>query len=114
METLQLGRYKGRLVSLFRNPELGKDSSTIANKIQSLPQETALEFKQTYNLDVISLVLAAPPIGSAIFAVAWISIFVHKQGVDLQNLLASAFTVASYIVTTGMFVLRYFPSMCND
>ncbi|MCJ1430098.1 hypothetical protein MMC29_008013 [Sticta canariensis] len=106
-ETLQLGRYKGRLISLFRSPQLGKDSSVIANKIQSLPHETALEFKQTYNLHVISLVLAAPPVGSVIFAATWIPIFVHKQGVDLQNLIGSAFTVASYIVTTGALIIAF-------
>lgn len=102
---MHLGRYKGRLTSLFRSPEIGRNSYTIRNKIHGLSQETALEFKQTYNLGVISLVMAAPPLGSVIFAAVWISVFRHKEGVDLQVLVASAFTVASYIVTTGMSAL---------
>lgn len=106
-ETLQLGQYKGRLTSRFRSPELGKDSKTIAEKIQSLPREIGLEFRQTYSIGIISLVLAAPPLGSAIFAVAWISIFVHKEGVELQVLVATAFTVGSYIVTTGALIIAF-------
>lgn len=111
---MQLGRYKGTLTSLFHSPELVKDSNNIAKKIQGLSQETVLEFKQTYDLGIISLVLAVPPLGSVIFAVAWILHFVHKEGVDLQVLVASAFTVASYIVTTGMSSLRCFLSVAID
>lgn len=107
IETLQLERHNGRLISLFRSPELGRYSSTIVDKIRGLPQETGLEFKQTYNLRVISMVMAAPTLGSVIFAVAWISTFVHKAGVELQSLVATAFTVASYIVTTGALIIAF-------
>lgn len=104
IETLQLGRYKDRLTSMFRSPETGRNSTTITNKIHGLSAETALEFKQTYNLGVISLVMAAPPLGSVIFTAVWISVF-RKTGVDLQVLVTTTFTVASYIVTTGMSAL---------
>lgn len=53
--------------------------------------------------------MAAPPLGSVIFAAVWLSVFRHQEGVDLQVLDPSAFTVASYIVTTGMSALYFLP-----
>lgn len=92
---------------MFDDPSLGASTSAVADKIHNLPHGVALEFHQTYNLRVISVVLAVPPLTSAIFACAWIVIFVrrgeaNRERPDVQVIVATAFTVASYIITTGM------------
>ena len=99
--TLQLGRYKGRLVNIFENPELGAHTVTVAETIRTVPENTALEFQRTYDVGAISAVVAVPPLASLIFAIVWVRIYAHKGNADLQVIVATAFTVSSYIVTAG-------------
>ena len=68
-ETLQLGRCKGRLTSLFENPESGKDKHAVANQIHNMQRNTALGFRRSYDLNLIYVVIATPPLASIIFAV---------------------------------------------
>ena len=94
-----MGRYKGRLTSLFENPELGKHTRAVADRIHNTPRNTALDFQRSYDLDRISMVIATPPLASLIFAIVWIQTFVHEN--DLQVVVTTAFTGATYIITSG-------------
>ena len=98
--TLQLGRYKGRLVNVFENPELGAHTVEVAETIRSVAENGALEFQRTYDVGTISVVVAVPPVASLVFGIAWVRVHTHK-GVDLQVAVQTAFTVSSYIVTAG-------------
>lgn len=99
--TLQLGRYKGRLVNIFENPELGAHTVAVAETIRTVPQNSALEFQRTYDVGAISAVVVVPPVASLIFGIVWVRIYAHKGNADLQAVVAAAFTVSSYIVTAG-------------
>ena len=105
-QTLQLGRYHGRLTSLFERPELGRDTHVIADQVHGMSQETALSFKQSYDITVMSVVIVTPLLASCIFAIVWIRVYVHKKDVDPQALVSTAFTVAIYIVTSGKLFIR--------
>lgn len=99
--TLQLGRYKGRLVNLFENPELGAHTFAVAETIRTVSENSALEFQRTYDVGAISMVVAVPPLASLIFGIVWVRVYAHKGNADLQVIVATAFTVSSYIVTAG-------------
>ena len=99
--TLQLGRYRGRLVNIFENPKLGAGTGAVADKIRNLAKNSALEFQQTYDVGTISTIVAIPPLASLIFGIAWVRVYAHKDHADLQAIVAAAFTVSSYIVTAG-------------
>ena len=107
--TLQLGRYKGRLINTFENPELGAHTITIAETVRKISKNCALEFQRTYDVGAISVVVAIPPVASLIFAIAWVRIYAHK-GEDLQTTIQTAFTVSSYIVTAGKDRTVYVPN----
>lgn len=99
--SLQLGRYKGRLVNIFENPELGAHTVAVAETIRTVPEDTALEFQRTYDVGAISAVVVVPPLASLIFGIVWVRMYAHKDNADLQVIVATAFTVSSYIVTAG-------------
>ncbi len=99
--TLQLGRYKGRLVNIFENPELGAHTVAVAETIRTALKKLALEFQRTYDVGAISAIVAVPPVASLIFGIAWVRVYAHKGDADLQVIVTAAFTVSSYIVTTG-------------
>lgn len=99
--TLQLGRYKGRLVNIFENPELGAHTTTLAETIRTVSEKSALEFQRTYDVGFISVVVAVPPIASLIFGIVWVRVYARRHDADLQIIVATAFTVSSYIVTAG-------------
>ena len=109
-ETLQLGRYKGRLVNLFENPELGAHTDIVAETVRNMSKNSALEFQRTYDVNAISMIVALPPVASLIFAIAWVRIYAHRKGEDLQTTLQTAFTISSYIVTAGKDRDVYVPS----
>ena len=46
-------------------------------------------------------VIMTPLLALIVFAIVWIRVHVHKEGVELQALVTTAFTVAIYIVTSG-------------
>ena len=98
--TLQLGRYKGRLVNIFENPEVGAHTVAVAETVRAISENSALEFQQTYDIGALSVIVTVPPVASLIFAIAWVRVYAHK-GVDLQVAVQTAFTVSSYIVTAG-------------
>ena len=85
----------------FRNPDLGAHTEAVAETIRTVPDDTALEFQRTYDVGAISAVVAVPPLASLIFGIVWVRIYAHKDNADLQVVVATAFTVSSYIVTTG-------------
>ena len=99
--TLQLARYRGRLVNIFENPNLGARTVAVADTIRDLPENSALEFQRTYDVGAISAVVAIPPLASLIFGIAWVRVYARKDNADLQAIVATAFTVSSYIVTAG-------------
>ena len=107
--TLQLGRYKGRLVNIFENPELGAHTVTVAETVRKISENSALEFQRTYDVGAASVVVAIPPVASLIFAIAWVRIYAQK-GENLQTTVQTAFAVASYIVTAGKDRSFYVPS----
>ena len=98
--TLQLGRYKGRLVDIFEHPELGAHTVAVAETVRKISKNCALEFQRTYDVGAISVVVAVPPVASLIFAIAWVRIYAHK-GENIQTTVQTAFAVSSYIVTAG-------------
>lgn len=98
--TLQLGRYQGRLVNIFENPQLGAHTVAVAETVRAISENSALEFQRTYDVGALSVIVAVPPVASLIFAIAWVRVYAHK-GVDLQVAVQTAFTVSSYIVTAG-------------
>lgn len=99
--TLQLGRYKGRLVNMFENPKLGAHTDAVAETIRTVPKSSALEFQRTYDVGAISVTVAIPPLASLIFGIVWVQVYAQKSNADLQVIVATAFTVSSYIVTAG-------------
>ena len=101
IDTLPLGRYKGRLVNVFENPGLGAKTFTVAETIRTLSENSALEFLRIYNVGAISVVVAVPPVVSLIFGIVWIRVYANKNNTDLQIVIQTAFTVSSYIVTAG-------------
>ena len=101
LETLQLGRYKGRLVNIFENPELGAHTDAVAESVRAMSKDSALEFQRTYDVGSISVILAVPAVASLIFGVVWVRIYAHKANADFQVVVQTAFTVSSYIVTAG-------------
>lgn len=103
--TLQLGRYKGRLVNMFENPKLGAHTDAVAETIRTVPKSSALEFQRTYDVGAISVTVAIPPLASLIFGIVWVQVYAHKSNADLQVIVATAFTVSSYIVTAGALTL---------
>ena len=107
--TLQLGRYKGRLVNVFENPELGAHTVTVAETVRKISKNCTLEFQRTYDVGAISVVVAVPPVASLIFAIVWVRIYAHK-GENLQTAVQTAFAVSSYIVTAGKDRDVYVPS----
>ena len=101
LQTLQLGRYKGRLVNMFENPRLGADTHGIAEMIRTMQTNSALEFQRKYDVGVISSVVAVPPLASLIFGIVWVRIYAYQKDVELQLAVSTAFVVATYIVTAG-------------
>ena len=101
--TLQLGRYKGRLVNIFENAQLGAHTVAVAETIRTISRNSALEFQRTYDVGAISVIVAVPPVASLVFGIAWVRVYVGHRGTDIQVAVQTAFTVASYIVTAGRF-----------
>ncbi len=67
----------------FENHEPGKDTRSITDNIHAVPEDKAWEFQRSYNLSIISMVMIASPLGSEVFAIACIRIFVHRKDVDV-------------------------------
>ena len=101
LQTLKLGRYKGRLVNMFENPRLGADTHGVAETIRTMKANSALEFQRTYDVGVMSTVVAVPPLASLVFGIVWVRVYAYNKGIDLQIAVSTAFVVATYIVTAG-------------
>jgi len=65
-------------------------------------KNVGLYFERSLDRTAITAVVLTPVVGSLVFAVIWLSIFIRK-GKDNQLVVSTAFTVASYLVTAGMF-----------
>ncbi len=86
----------------FENHEPGKFTRSITDNIHALLEDKALDYQRSYNLSIISMVMIVSPLGLAVLAIACIRIFVHRKDVDVQALVATAFTVASYITLASI------------
>ena len=70
-----------------------------------------MSFKQSYNITVMYAVRMTPLLASIVLAIVWIRVHVHIEGVELQALVSTAFTVAIYIVTSGKLFIRFTDSL---
>lgn len=70
------------------------------------PATGGLEFVRALDRSAIGGVIIAPSVASLVFIAVWLSIYLRKTEdnsgkVDQQAVVATAFTVASYLVTAG-------------
>ena len=70
--------------------------------MDELDDSSGLEFVRVLNRAGISAVILAPALGSLIAAVVWMSVSISKD-VDVQVAVGTAFNIASYLVTAGMY-----------
>ena len=101
----------GRGLQFFHHPETATKAQAITERVQKLPNATpreGLEFIRSLDQRAISGVIMAPPTASLVFIIAWLSVYLRKTKendgkVDIQSIVATAFTVASYLVTAGKY-----------
>ena len=89
-----------------KGQNLAEIQTSLLTEFHDMPQTTALSFKQSYNITVMSAVIVTPLVASIVFAIVWIRVHGHKEDVDLQALVTTAFTVAIYTVTSGKLIVR--------
>lgn len=101
VETLNLGRHRSGLEILLHSPEQLVGSRAFVDRLWALDRtKFGLQFVRSWNMFAISALCIAPFILSLIFCAVWIPVFITK-GADAQATVATAFTVASYMVTAG-------------
>ena|SRR2546429_1408968 len=105
MKPLELGRESNTLVALFHKPDSVKDDSTeIADELRGFEEDgknIGVKFIRKYNRAAIAGVVSVPPLGSLIFAIVWMAIYLREPE-ELQAKITTAFTVSTYLMTTGM------------
>jgi hypothetical protein len=117
---MDLGRRTGTLVARFHHPSLVEEGSKkLAEEESSLEQSlkqdpkndgvsVGVEFVRRYDSSAITGIVSAPPLFSVIFATTWMLWFLVRKKddkYDPQVIVSTAFTGASYLVTTGMLPL---------
>ena len=106
LETMDLGRRAGR----FSKPTLIEDNSKKLTeqetKLKTQLREgvtLGIEFVHRYDRNAIASVVLIPPLGSLVFMVIWMAVFLSSNGEkDVQVIVTTAFSGASYLVTAGM------------
>lgn len=73
---------------------------TVTQTLIANAEGEGLEFVRSWNIVAISAIVLLPFVLSLVFSGVWIGVFV-KRGTDVQVVVQTAFTGASYIVTTG-------------
>jgi hypothetical protein len=96
IETIDLGR----LVSLLETPEKLKGQYDLTERLKATTKNEGVEFVRFWDSGSISIVAVSPLFASLVFVVVWVVVFV-RRGSDLQVTMQTAFTVASFMVTTG-------------
>ena len=104
-KTLSLGRRSDR-VRLFREPSRASKDNTMANELDMLGRDKGLEFIRVLNRGAMAHIILTPAIGSLVFIIVWIVVFLGRQTVEdplvKQAVVTTAFTVGAYVVTAGM------------
>jgi hypothetical protein len=93
------------MVASFHSLDLVDNESTkLAGELQDLTRDgtnIGVEFIRKYNRAAIAWVILTPPLGSLIFAIIWMAIYLRDPE-DIQAKITTAFTVSTYLVTAGM------------
>lgn len=100
IETIDLGRSGGRLVSFLEAPEKLKGQYDLTQKLKARAEIEGVEFVRCWDNGSISIVAVSPLFASLVFVVVWVVVFVRRGG-DLQVTMQTAFTVASFMVTAS-------------
>jgi len=101
----------GRGLNLFRHAENASEQTSITVELTQVFETQGLEFVRSLNRDAMVGVILTPTVASLVFAVVWISVFLHNGthsnsgGAEPQAVVTTAFTVAIYLVTTGTYLL---------
>jgi hypothetical protein len=92
------------MVASFHSLDLIDGKSTkLADELRNPAEDRmkiGVEFVRKYNRAAIAWVVLTPPLGSLIFAIIWMSIYLRDPG-DTQATITAAFTVSTYLVTAG-------------
>ena len=100
IETIDLGRSAGRIVSFLEAPQRLNGQHDLTQKLKASPENEGVEFVQFWDTGSISIVAVSLLFASLVFTAVWISVFV-RRGADLQATVQTAFTVASFMVTSS-------------
>ena len=78
----------------------------ILRELSSSKPRRAVELVRALDTNAIFGVIITPPITSLVFTAVWMSIYLRRTDdsvnhVDVQAVVTTAFTIASYLVTTG-------------
>lgn len=92
------------MVARFHRLDLVEDDSTkLADELKELTKngtEIGVEFVRKSSRTAIAWVVSIPPLGSLIFAIVRMSIYLRDPE-DIQAKITTAFTVSTYLMTTG-------------
>lgn len=92
------------MVARFHGLDLVEDGSKeLADELKDFTKDgtrIGVEFIRKYNRAAIAGVVSTPPLGSLIFAIIWMSIYLRDPE-DAQAKITTAFTVSTYLMTTG-------------
>lgn len=101
IKTLELGHESGSSIAFFHKPDLAKTDRTVATHFSKYGTKIGVEFVRKYNRAAVAGVVSALPLGSLIFATIWMAIYLREPE-ELQAKITTAFTVSTYLMTTGM------------
>jgi hypothetical protein len=108
IETLDLGR---RLYDYHKPSANLHNVSSQLTRVKGQHTNYGIEFLRKFDRSKFADIIVAPPAASLIFALIWMAIFLNHDG-DPQAVMTTAFTVATYLVTTGKFRILY-PVACS-
>jgi hypothetical protein len=107
LDTLNLGRVGDGNVHLLFNPQNAADRTDLSQKLNNLPDDLGLEFVFQWGGTRTAMLVLWPVYSSLSFVIGWLVYQSHIGGLidntSRQTSLQTAFTVASYIVTTSSF-----------
>jgi hypothetical protein len=98
IETLDLGG--GRLVSFLSEAQRLYGQQDLTQKLKADPEREGVEFVRFWDTRSISIVAVSLLFASLVFAAVWVGVFVQR-GADLQATMQTAFTVASFMVSSS-------------
>lgn len=110
----------GRGLQFFHHPKTAPQGQIVTEEAQKPPPVAAhegLEFIRVLDRRAIGGVIMAPPTASLVFIVVWLVVHLRNyresenSKVYMQAVVGTAFTVASYLVTTGN--LSVFTLLCR-